>query len=577
MRLLSRAAVSSPLDRFWRAPAVALVGLTLSAVGCSGAIGDPSDPSGGGGPGTGIPGGPSNPGNPGNPGDPSAAGLMPLQRLTNREYNNTVRDLLGDTSQPASQFATDRDPTFVFRRPNDIAVQDATLLRTAAESLAAAAVKNLQPLLSCNPATGTDACAQQFIASFGQRAFRRPLATTEVDRLTRLYNTGRTTLMLSFADAIGLVIEGVLQSSEFLFHWEAAPTENVVREGAVVRLGPYQIASRLSYFIWGSMPDDALLSAAASGALETPAGVETQARRLLADAKAKETLSAFVSDLMELDMLPQKTKDATAYPQYTAALQAAMVGETAAFTQNAVFGGDGKLATLLGAKYSYINKALGDVYGTPQTSTDLTRTDLNPAQRAGLLTEPSFLALTGATDGSHPVRRGHAIYTKLLCHELPPPPANVPLAKPASSGGTTRQRFTEHDSNTCAAACHGLMDPIGFAFENYDGIGQYRTMDNGQPVDATGTLELDGTTHNFNNAVELAGVLAGSAEVQQCFARQWLRYALYRQESDADAASLATAASHFTAAGGKFQDLMVAIATTRSFRYRTPSPGEVLP
>ncbi|HET6279757.1 MAG TPA: DUF1595 domain-containing protein, partial [Polyangia bacterium] len=260
----------------FRLVSAALLTVTVAATGCAGQVGDPGSPTPGGTPPGGNP--PPGGGGPGGTGvvaDPNAAGVMPLQRLTNREYNNTVRDLLGDATQPATQFPTDHDLGLVFRRPGSVAVQDATLLRSAAESLAAAAVKNLKPLVPCDPATGDDACARQFITTFGQRAFRRPVATEEADRLFKLYTAGRTTLMLPFADAIGLVIEGMLQSWEFLYHWEVAASEKAVKEGGVLRLGPYQTASRLSYFIWGSMPDDALLAAAAAGKLNAPAGVET--------------------------------------------------------------------------------------------------------------------------------------------------------------------------------------------------------------------------------------------------------------------------------------------------------------
>ena len=532
-----------------------------------------------GGPGTGAAGSTGGTGTAGSgaPADPNAAGLMPLQRLTNREYNNTVRDLLGDTSQPANQFASDRDPTFEFRRAGTVAVQDATLIRTAAEALAAAAAPKLVNgmLLPCDPTTGEDACAQKFITTFGQRAFRRPVATDEATRLTSLYTAARTTLMLSFTDAAGLLIEAMLQSPQFLYHWEAPATAMNIHEGNVVRLSSYQIASRLSYFIWGSMPDDMLLAAAAAGQLDTAAGVQTAARRLLTDAKAKDTVGSFFADWMALDGLSARTKDTTIYKTYTDATQQAMLDETSAFVENVVFGGDGRLATLLGAPYSYINATLAPLYGAQATGTAMTMTALNPAQRAGLLTQGSFLALTGNADGSNPVRRGKFVYTKLMCNSLPPPPANVPPPAPATAGGTTRQRFTEHDKNACTAGCHTAMDPIGFAFENYDGIGQYRTMDNGSPVDATGKVTLDGTPQNFNDAVGLVGLLAKSGEVRTCFAGEWSRFALSRVDTDADAASLQTTAAAFASDTATVQDLMAAVATMRSFRYRSPSPGEM--
>ena len=500
-----------------------------------------------------------------------------MLRLTNREYNNTVRDLLGDTTQPANQFASDRDVSFEFRRAGEVAVQDGMLLRTAAEALATAAAPKIVPgmLLPCDPATGEASCAQKFLTTFGQRAFRRPVTTDEVTRLTGLYTTGRTTLTLSFAGAIGLLIEAMLQTPQFLYHWESSPTAALIHEGNVVRLDGYQIASRLSYLVWGSMPDDALLAAAAGGQLDTAAGVQAAARRLLSDPKAKDTVSSFFSDWLGLDGLMVTTKDATLYPGYTAAVQQSMLDETSAFVQNVVFGGDGRLATLLGAPYSYINAALGTVYGAQASGTAMQRTDLNPAQRAGFLTQGSFLALTGNPDGSNPPRRGKAVYTKLLCQILPPPPANVPAPAPASAGGTTRTRFIAHDQNACAKGCHQSMDPIGFAFESYDGIGQYRTMDNGLPVDASGSILLDGAAQSFNDAIGLVGLLAKSSEVRSCFAGEWSRYALSRVDTAADAASLQSVAAAFGSDTATVQDLMTAVATMRSFRYRSLSPGEM--
>jgi hypothetical protein len=502
---------------------------------------------------------------------------MPLRRLTNREYNNTVRDLLGDNTRPADQFPTDRDGAFEFRRAGSVAVQDATLLRASAESLAAAALPKVSAMLPCDAAKGDETCARQFITKFGLRVFRRPVSSGETDRLAGLYNAGRNTLKLGFVDAIGLVIEGMLQAPQFLDHWEASPDDAPIVEGAVVRLGGFQIASRLSYFIWGSMPDDALLASAAAGELDTASGVKAAASRMLSDPKSKETVSSFFADWLELDGLKDRMKNATAYPGYNDALQTAMLGETRTFVENVSFGGDGSLATLLGGPFSYVNQSLGAVYGAEVQGADLKRTDLDASQRAGFLTQASFLALNGASDGSNPVRRGKAVYTKLLCHDLPPPPANVPAPKPASAGGTTRQRFVEHDTNPCATACHSAMDPIGYAFENYDGIGQFRTTDNGQPVDASGSVSTDGATHTFKNAIELIGVLAKSSEVRQCFSSQWARFALVRPDTDADQASLQTVASTFGSQTSTIQDLLAAIATMRTFRYRSPSDGEVLP
>jgi hypothetical protein len=501
---------------------------------------------------------------------------MPLRRLTRREYNNTVRDLLGDTSNPADSFPPDSDASFLFRRAGLVSSQDALVLRSAAESLAAKAVGNLKALLPCDPASGEAACARQFVEQFGMRAFRRPLVTAERDRLVGLYETGRSTLKLGFNDAIGLVIEAALQAPGFLYHWEHEPGGSVAREGAVVRLGPYEMASRLSYFLWGTMPSKELFAAAAANKLSTAAEVEAQARQMLADPRAKETIGAFFEEWLDLDALRDRSKDPMLYPAYNDALKDAMIAETRAFAQ-AVFTGDGKFETLLGAPFSFVNQALGAIYGTTQVKgSALVRQDLDPGQRRGFLTHAAFLANTGAADGSHPVRRGVAIYERLLCRHLPPPPPDVPPARSQGPGTTTRERFAEHGKDECGRACHSLIDPLGFAFETYDGIGKHRTMENGKRVDASGATTLDDQMRTFDDAIGLIGHLAKSAEVASCFSGEWMRFALSRPETQQDEGSFKAVATAF-AREGNLRDLLVAVTTSRSFRYRSPGTDEVLP
>jgi hypothetical protein len=302
--------------------------------------------------------------------------------------------------------------------------------------------------------------------------------------------------------------------------------------------------------------------------------VQATARRLLADPRAQNTVASFFSDWLALDGLADRAKDPTVYPGYTAAVERAMLDETSAFVTNVTFKGDGRFSTLLGAPYTYIDSTLASFYGAQVTGVGAQMTALNPTQRAGFLTQGAFLALTGDADGSNPPRRGKFIYTLMECQTLPPPPANVPPPAPASAGGTTRQRFEQHDQNACAQGCHTIMDPIGFGLENYDGIGQYRTTDNGLPVDASGRITLDGTPQTFNDAVGLMSLLAKSAEVRTCFAGEWSRYALDRVDTPGDAASLQATAGAFASDTASVQDLMVAVTNMRSFSYRSPSPGE---
>lgn len=507
--------------------------------------------------------------------DPNAVGPRPLTRLSRREYDNTVRDLLGDDTKPASEFPDDRDRAFLFRRAGLVATQDADLLRTAAESLAATVVKAPAAVLPCDPAAGETACAAQFISEFGKRAYRRPLSDAERTRLQGLYDNARGALAMTFNEAIGVLVEALLQAPAFLYHWES-PYEAPVLEGGVVKLAPYDVASRLSYFIWGSMPDAALFDAAAAGKLASDAELTAQAKRMLADGKAKGAAAAFFSEWLELDRIAELPKSTGEYPEYTDALKADMLGETSAFVQNVLFEGGGRFETLLTADFTFSNQALGTVYGSG-SGTTLSKAMLDTSQRLGLLTQPSFLALTGSPDGSNPVKRGKAVYEKVLCGLLPPPPAKVPPAKPASAGGTTRERFAEHGQNECARGCHVLMDPLGFAFEHYDGIGRYRTMDNGKPVDSTSQVTIDGSPHQFADAVELTRVLATSETARSCFATQWFRFAFSRSETDFDQPSLSSIAAAFAANQYDVRDLAPAIAASRSFRFRSLVADEVRP
>jgi hypothetical protein len=203
---------------------------------------------------------------------------------------------------------------------------------------------------------------------------------------------------------------------------------------------------------------------------------------------------------------------------------------------------------------------------------------LPAGQRGGLLTLAGFLANTGAADGSVPPRRGKVVYTRLLCTELPPPPNEVPEVTPAMPGLTTRARFELHDQNPCAAGCHSILDGIGFAFEHYDGIGAYRSTEEGTPVSSATSYAFDEVNPvAIADAVELGRVLAAEPLAQSCFARQWLRYALRREDTGADSASLDTATSAFRARAGSIPELWVALATSRTFRYRAPAADEVLP
>jgi hypothetical protein len=553
--------------------------LIVVAAGCTGQVGDgvrdDQPPGGPGQPGSAGPGptatgpGGATPGAP----VPESAGAMPLRRLSRIEYDNTVRDLLGYTGRPSALLPDDGVGPSGYADPGKVSAVEARGFTDAAEQLAAAAVKDLPKLMGCDPAAAEATCVPAFVSRFGKRAYRRPIAAAEVTDLQALYKDFRT--RHDVPESVALLLSAMLQSPFFLYHWELGDAA-ATREGALVRLGPYELASRISYLLWRSMPDDTLFAAADGARLRSADDVAREARRMLADDRAREAISDFHLQWARVDFT-NVDKDRKTYPLWSSQLQAALIAETRAFVENLFVKGDGRLATLLTSPASFVNPTLAKLYGVgPPAGNDLAPVTLDATQRGGLFTLGGFLAAQGAETGSHPVRRGKVIFERVACGEIPPPPANVPPPRPASPNLSTRERFAEHAQNPCAAACHGLIDPPGFAFENYDGIGGWRTTDGGKPVDASGTVNLPiAGPQPFGNAVELMKLLSASEDARRCLVTQWGRYGLGRHESQDDAGSLARASDAFRARAGDMRELLVALVSSKTFLYRQPTAGEV--
>ncbi len=600
---------------------------TLVAVACTGSIGS-SGPGSSGGTG-GAPGGGSNgspgsngggslgggaPGsNPGNaaggtgtvpvanpmtgtstttiggaPADQTAAGTMVLRHLSQLEYLNTVRDLLNDTSQTTADVPAESPigpfDTFPFPLPNVVGSTEANAYSSAATVLATNAVAKISNVLTCTPTAGNtaseSACLTTFLNTFGLKAYRRPLTATEVSAFQALYQTGRTTLALDFNGAIGLLVEEMLQSPAFLYHWEEGPSKTVydTMNPKVIQLDPYAVASRLSYFVTSTMPDQTLLAAAAANQLSTADQVAAQAKRLLQTSSASSAVQNFFEQLLQMTNLPATSKDPTAYPNYAPPLETAMDTEFRTFFSSNILTGSGLFSDLFTSKSTVVNKDLAAVYGLTNVSGTAMQPVTLDANRSGFLTMPAFLTLNGASNDSNGIYRGHAVYMQLLCNALTlPKNVQVPTPAPPTAGQTMRQVLDVHAQNPCAGTCHSAMDPFGFAFENYDGLGQYRTMDNGSSVNSVVTVPLDGTMQTANNGVQLASLLSTSSEARQCFTTQWVRYAVGRPDTADDAASIGAAYATFATANFNVRDLLVGVATSRTFRYRTPAAGEMLP
>lgn len=515
------------------------------------------------------------------PAGPPAPG--PLLRLTRLEYNNTVQDLLGDASSPANVLGPEPAGESGFETPIAVGPTQVEALRDLAEGIAQRAVTlGLARILPCDPARmGEDACARQFIAAFARRAFRRPVDSDEQAGLEAIYAQARTTLKYDFAGGVRMVITAVLQSPPFLYHWEVGVAQPLQRDGALVRLTPHQLASRLSYFLWRSMPDDELAAAADAGRLGTPEQVEAQARRLVASPRAQAALGDFAVQLLKLGGLPDQAKDPQRFPAFAPDLRRAALDETQRLVAGIIADPRGTLADLFTSTGGAMTDGLRKLYGgkTANDRQAIENVTLDPTQRAGWLTRVAFLASAAKPSDSNPIARGKLLRTRILCQTVPPPPAMIPLPPPLMATQTGRQLQEAHLRDPGCRACHSLMDPQGFAFENYDAIGAYRQKDNGVPVDASGQLiGLAAGPIAFTSAIDLSRALADTVEARGCVTRQLLRYGTGRLDdvSDSDTVAAIVASSN-TGATFALQTALLALVRSRSFTHRVPSPGESLP
>ena len=566
-----------------RSDAGGAAGSTSSAGGATASFGGTATGLGGSVSGTGGTGGSSAAGAAGTPPiDPAVAqckasngalnaGRTPARRLTRTEFDNTVRELLGATGTPSAALAADEriGPFYsnAIAPITDLQVQQHA---EVAAKLALEAKSRMKSLSPCDLATDTGTtCATRFVTAFGQKAYRRPLSATEVTRYVSLYDLGRKSSE-GAANGFRLVVETMLQSPYFLYHHDVGASGSV--QAGTVALGAFELASRLSYFLWNSPPDDALFAAAASGALTQEATIRTEVGRLLADPRAATTIAMFHRQWLGTDDLEEQERDAKFYPDYDATLAGAMQREMALFTNHVILKGDGRLGTLLTSNAAFPSGKLFGVYGVAQPADYQAGTVvmLDPERRAGILTQAAFLTRWAHATQTSPVHRGKLIRTNVMCGTVPPPPPNVNTSPPPATAVTsTRERFAQHVADPTCAGCHQLMDPIGLGFEHYDAVGAYRTTDGMGPVDASGSIlgvssELSGS---FVGAVQLANRLAASTEVAHCFSNQWFRFSLGRMESADDACSIQSIHEGFRASGGNIRELLTQIAMSPAFRH----------
>ena len=498
--------------------------------------------------------------------DNGLPGRALVRRLSNTEYDATIATLLGDSTGYASAFPTD---TAVNGFTNDADVQASGPLWPSStwwppRRIAAKATQATDTTLGCKLANG-ETCITDFINRFGKRAWRRPLTSVEQADLLTVFRAGRDGF--DATTGVQLLIEAFLVAPNFLYR----PEVGVATAGQpYATLTSWEVASRLSYFLTGTMPDDKLLAAADANSLTTPAGIASEARRLLATPAARARVGEFFAGWLDLKAVDRLQRDTMQFPKWDSRLPALFSAETRTFATTVVFDGAGDLKTLLTAPYTYGDPSLAAYYGgtAGPAQNGIARIDLPPAQRAGIFTQAGFLAAHSKEIQTDPVARGKFVRERIFCQGLQPPPPDLMVKAPTiTPGTTTRQRFTMHESQPVCGACHTMIDPVGLAFEHYDAIGQWRDQEQGLPIDASGDLTNTDVSGPIDGVVQMTAKLAESASVSTCFVRQWFRFAFGRAESDSDDPRIGTISGGFQDANGKVQELLVALTQTPDFRY----------
>jgi len=497
-----------------------------------------------------------------------------LHRLTAWEFTNSMQDLLGSAVPLAPVEADTLVGGFATVGASSVSISPAgigqyeTVIGNAT-AFAFADAAHATAVLACMPQGTTDTtCLTQAINAFGRRAFRRPLTSAETTRflnlVTTIGNQAGSTVLVGLRHAVW----AILQSPSFLYRVELGAAS--AADGGRLKYTSFEMASRLAATLWASVPDDTLLDAAAQDSLSTPAGITAQAQRMIADARVHRALTSFTDQLFDAFTLGQSDKDPMLFPAFTPALRAAMLTELELRIDDTVFTQKTDFLSLYESPSTFVNKDLATYYGVPLMATDTAFHKVDfPAgsPRVGLLGAGAILVAHAHPQRTSPTSRGKFVSEMLLCRAIPPPPPGVPPLPPmAPAGSTVRQILTVHRSQPTCAACHGRMDPMGFGMEGFDAAGQARTTDNGQPIDASGTL--DGAM--FTNLAELGTALRKNANTGPCLVSKLYENALGRLPLDLDGAALDQLIGQFVSAGNRVDQVLVNLVTNDGFRFVAP-------
>jgi len=492
-----------------------------------------------------------------------------LRLLTRREYQNTVRDLLGVPAPDVSSLPVEARVKGFDNNASSAAVTSRHIdeyLRLG-ELLAAEAVRDHKGnLVTCAPSV---TCAEEFVKAFGLRAFRRPLSPDEVGRYAALLADEVTGA--NFDQGLRLSINAMLVSPSFLYRSEVGDPQ----PDGTFALSPYEVASTLSYLYWGSMPDALLFEAASAGRLRSEAELKAQAVRMLDDPRARVQLADFATQWLRTDGVGSN-KDATLYPMFTDSVRKAMMEEQSRFFANIAFDSNGSFRDLFEADYVFANAELASFYGLNAQPNDFTKLPVGAETgRGGILGLGAVLASHAHSNESSPIKRGLFVRDRLLCQELPAPPANLDTTPPGLDPTlTTRERFAKHTSDPSCRSCHQFIDGVGFGLEGFDGIGMKRELENGLAVDTSGEIlgleSLNTTTRDeFSGGKQLGSLLSESPSAQACLSLQYYRYARGYRETASDSCSVDRLEKQFQSKNLTIKELLIAITSLKSLTVRT--------
>jgi uncharacterized protein DUF1592/uncharacterized protein DUF1588/uncharacterized protein DUF1595/uncharacterized protein DUF1585/uncharacterized protein DUF1587 len=459
-------------------------------------------------------------------------------RLSHAQYASTVQELFGIEDSPDGAFAPDALNGFSFNTSNDLRVDPrlGPQYRNAAEELAERAVNDeelFERIVDCD---ASDAgCKGDFIESFGERAFRRPLTQTESTRFEAIFDAGASLGDSGdeFRDGVQIVVEAMLQAPQFLYRTEVS---RGTLEGGRELLDDWEVASRLSYFIYDSMPDEELFSRARQGQLRTPEQVAGQVARMLDDARASDKFVSFHEQVWQFGRYSKISPDADTYPDLPEGFSDRLRDASSRFIES-VIGDGGGLRELLTAPYAFADAELAPLYDSNVRGDELQRIEFEDGERKGFMMQAGFLASNAYSVKTDPIHRGLFVLRDMLCREVPDPPPGAQMTPPPEATEpieTTREEITLLTGQLYCPTCHSQINEPGFAFEGFDAIGQTRERENGVLVDTTGSIQLDGESVEFAGASELVEALADSSEARDCYTSRWLEFAYGRPLTDAD-------------------------------------------